>query len=152
MKTPSPALGRRLAEAIALRAVGASWAAVAHRLRRSVNTCMHWPSVYRAAWDELYDQARDKFLDELTAEARNVLQKHLRLNHVRDQREAAKLLLTHADRNLHRPATTAEASPPKFVGGLNDEQAHDLRSATDDVLGTDSTGRSGAAGGRPLPG
>jgi hypothetical protein len=152
MKIPSTVMRGRLAEAVLLRASGHHWAAIAAKLGRSVNTCMNWPCIYRGAWDELYHDAENGFLNELTAEARRTLQAQLRLDNVRDRREAARLLLAHVDRNQLRTSRPNGPTAHGHVEGLNNEQLRDLESATDDTLGTGTAGGAREAGGAAQPG
>jgi hypothetical protein len=141
MRVASPSLRRRLKEAAILRAAGASWAAVAAKLHRAVATCNHWPSRYRASWKEIYEKACDGVLAELTAESRATLRTHLREKLIRDQREAAKLLLAHADRNQPGNDRRRRDDPTQeLIRGLSREKAREVKSAADDALGTESAG------------
>jgi hypothetical protein len=129
---------RLLTAAAALRAAGASWEAVAARLNRSAATCRCWPCYYRSIWDELYRKAEADYLDEVRAEARCVLRSQLRLEDVKEKRDAAKTLLTHADRNRDRNADRQVESIEAHVEALSDESARTLESATDAILGPES--------------
>jgi hypothetical protein len=112
---------------------------------------MHWPCDYRVTWDELYQDAADGFLNELAAEARRTLQAQLRLDTVRDRREAAKLLLSHVDRNRHRTTGPAVSTVDHHVQGLTHEQLRELEAASDDTLGPGTSSGPSEAGGASEP-
>src|SRR5262249_25377993 len=94
MKHPAPAVLSSLREAAELRVGGHSWEAVGERLRRSPETCRHWPLTYPEQWQALYRAAEERLINEAGAEAVLVLRQLLRSQDEKVRRHVAKLLAT----------------------------------------------------------
>jgi hypothetical protein len=123
-----------MSAAAVLRACGANWAQVAAQLGRARGTCQNWPGRYPADWEAMFTSAERTFVRELTAECRSTLRKHLRAKELRDQREGAKIMLAHLDRNRPRDAAPSPETIEILLGGLPDEAARELGSAADGAL------------------
>src|SRR5262249_49541177 len=133
--SPSPALMAMITVAADLRAVGASWAAVAEKVQRSPETCRTWPRLYPEAWRRLLAQAEDRLTEEAGGEARTYLRKLLRSEDERIVLGAGKLLL--GVRTARRAVEDRIDPPPeqdlrehlefvKYLKGLGDEQVKRL--------------------------
>jgi hypothetical protein len=94
MKQPTPAVLSSMREAAELRVGGLSWEAVGERLRRSPETCRHWPLTYPELWQALYRAAEERVINEAGAEAVLVLRQLLRSEDEKVRRDVAKLLAT----------------------------------------------------------
>jgi hypothetical protein len=94
MKQPTPAVLSSMREAAELRVGGLSWEAVGERLRRSPETCRHWPLNYPEQWQALYRAAEERVINEAGAEAVLVLRQLLRSKDEKVCRDVAKLLAT----------------------------------------------------------
>jgi hypothetical protein len=94
MKQPTPAVLSSMREAAELRVGGHSWEAVGEQLRRSPETCRHWPLTYPEQWQALYRAAEERVINEAGAEAVLVLRQLLRSKDEKVCRDVAKLLAT----------------------------------------------------------
>jgi hypothetical protein len=121
-----PAFLRPLvARAAELRAGGASWDAVAAKLRRSANTVSRWPSLYPDAWAAELRRAADRFAADAAAEAVLVLRSLLRSDDDKIKRDAGRLLLRLRPRPSTDPApsgTGESAQLAAYLGGLSDDE------------------------------
>jgi hypothetical protein len=119
MKQPTAAVLSNLREAAELRVGGHSWEAVGEQLRRSPETCRHWPLIYPERWQALYRAAEERIINEAGAEAVLVLRQLLRSEDEKVRRDVARLLaamrmellalkIKSADKEADRPESDAE--------------------------------------------
>jgi hypothetical protein len=154
MDTTTEAAPAGLEQAAFLRAAGKSWEAVSLAVRVPVEQCQSWPSRYPQQWQQWYQTASERLLEEARAEAVLVLRAQLRSPDERTSREAARELLRLAQ------AQSASASAPTeelgllvdYLGGLDDAAvdrlvrelcglAHDTAAASGSAAGLgDSAG------------
>ena len=87
--TPDTAMLTILKSAALYRAGGMTWAQVAAKVNRKVETCEHWPLHYKAVWPALYAEASGQVWDEAEAEARHEARALLRQPDPRVRADAA---------------------------------------------------------------
>jgi hypothetical protein len=141
MKQPTPAVLSSMREAAELRVGGLSWEAVGEQLRRSPETCRHWPLTYPKQWQALYRAAEERVINEAGAEAVLVLRQLLRSEDEKVRRDVAKLLATlrmellalkskAADKATEHPETDAE----RVAAFLAGQSAESINETVEELL------------------
>jgi len=104
---PSPTAAT-LTRAATLRAAGCSWASVAEKLGRAVESVLKWPD--DARWPALLAEAEKRLAVEVGAEAVLILRQLLRAEDEKVRRDAARFLLELRFR-LAAPPDTSDPLP-----------------------------------------
>jgi hypothetical protein len=135
MKQPTAAVLSSMREAAELRVGGLSWEAVGERLRRSPETCRHWPLSYPEQWQALYRAAEERVINEAGAEAVLVLRQLLRSEDEKVRRDVARLLATmrmellalksKTDKVKELPESDAERVAA-FLAGQSEERVEEM--------------------------
>src|SRR2546426_12379968 len=81
-----------IAYAAELRAAGASWASIAAKVERDVETCRRWPTHYPDAWNRHYLGARKLIIHQLGVESTTILQQMLRSDDPKLKQDTAKFM------------------------------------------------------------
>lgn len=108
-KQPSPEIRCLMALAAEMRAGGATWESVAHKVQRQPRTCRAWPLRYPEEWERLFCAAEDALLAEAGSESLHFLRRLLRSEDEWLRQNTAKFLLTQrrSARILKREAAAA---------------------------------------------
>src|SRR5207248_10483093 len=101
--------------AAALRSGGASWEAVAAKVRRRPSTCRQWPARFRADWEELYREAQERRYEEAGNEALALLRRHMRAAEPRTSLRAVELMLRYGRRPAPGPADEESAADREWA-------------------------------------
>jgi hypothetical protein len=130
METLPASLLPLLTTAADLRAAGSSWAKVAEQVKRSPETCRHWPRRYPDAWRRLFREAEGHLIAEAGAEARAILRQMLRSKESKVALSAAQLLLRCRE-NQRAQEEQAERPGPAQVAAEITEFARYLKGLPD---------------------
>ena len=82
-----------LTVAAELRAAGASWEAVASKVRRQPRTCKSWPNRFRDDWLDLYRDAQARRFQETSEEAHALLRNTMRSQDMKVRLKAIEIWL-----------------------------------------------------------
>jgi len=105
MKIPSTRTRHDMEIAAHLRAQGATWQTIAHKLGRQMALLHRWVKVYAAEWERLFREAEERLSREANNESRTVLRELLR-------NEEPKVRLAAAERLARIRLQEKKAEPP----------------------------------------
>jgi hypothetical protein len=141
MKQPTPGVLSSMHEAAELRVGGHSWEVVGERLRRSPETCRHWPLTYPEQWQALYRAAEERIIHEAGAEAVLVLRQLLRSQDEKICRDVAKLLaamrmdlLALKSKTADKGAESPENDAERVAAFLTEQSADGINTIVEELL------------------
>src|SRR4029077_20945559 len=115
-----------LAVAAEMRSGGASWDAVAEKVKRRPKTCQRWPARFRPQWEPLYRDAQARRYDEAGNEALFLLRKHMRDLDAKTSLRSIELMLRSGRSACPPPPPEAAgADSPEYQEWLRIQEALD---------------------------
>jgi len=155
MLPKKPHLFDLVVKAADLRARGVSWAAVAAKVGRKVDTVEEWPKRYADVWKQALAEGRLAAASETASEGGAVLRLLLRSNDEKIKRDAVRLSLEFEARALERTQPAAERDAEdtpdseavrivKFAQGMSHDE---LRALLREVVAEEGS----APGGHAVP-